>query len=92
MSKILYIELFTEQIQADSTVPTGRVRRIVSSGKCAVFDEKEFDELIQKTQKRLRELKRLREQAEEHRTMISEESLKTYGVPFTVKELVKKQC
>jgi hypothetical protein len=91
MTEFLYIELLEEGREPDSKSPTGYAIVMVPSGKCAVFDEKEFDEQIQKTLHRLRELKKLRKEAVEHSGLIAEAYLKSFGVPFKVQTLVKKQ-
>ena len=90
LSEKLYIELLTEELRLDPIA--GSIRVVVPSGKCAVFDEEEFDTLIRKTSQKLLTLKTLRKQAEEHSTLISEAYLRSLGVPFKVKRLVKKQC
>ena len=92
MPKILYVELFGEERRPDPEARGGYARVMTPIGKCAVFDEKEFDELIQKTQKKLRELRKLREEAAAHSVVMTEGYLNSYGVPFKVKELVKKLC
>lgn len=89
---MLYIELLKEELRKDKTSPTGDVRAIVSSGNCAVFDEKEFDELINRTKQKLRCLISLRKNAESHMGLIDEGYLRTFGVPFKVKKLVKKKA
>lgn len=63
---MLYLELLAEELGKEPMSPTGNVRVVVPSGKCAVFDEKEFDDLIEKTNTKLRLLKKLKTQAEKH--------------------------
>jgi TATA-box binding protein (TBP) (component of TFIID and TFIIIB) len=87
LPKFLYIELLRQELRPDPEAPRN-IWLIVPSGKCAVFDEKEFDELIQKTRNRLRMLKKLRKEAETHSTMIDEAYLKSLEIPFKVEELV----
>jgi hypothetical protein len=89
---MLYIELLAEELRPEPKAATGYVRVMIPSGRCAVFDEKELDGLVQKTQIRLRMLKKIRKQAEEHSTLIQEALLRTLEVPFKVEKLVKKQC
>lgn len=93
MSKlILYVQLMEGRLEPDATSPTGDVIRFVGIDKAAVFDEATLDKAIGDTAKRLRELKQLKEIATRHSCMMSEHSVREYGVPFTVKKYVKKYC
>lgn len=89
---LLYLELQKEELRPDPTSPTGQVRAIVPSGYCAVFDEAELDKVIIAATRKLRELKRIKQEAKDHTHMVSEDYLRDFKVPFTVKRLVRKRC
>jgi hypothetical protein len=88
----LYIEFLEEHVEQDATSPTGTVRRIVPSGRCAVFDEEELNKLINDVRHRLRTLVALKDQATKHHWLIAEDALRKLGVPFKTRKFVKKRC
>ena len=90
LSENLYVEILAEELRPDPLVPGGYFRLVFPSGKCAVFDEKELDELIAKTKQKLRALRKLRKEAEAHSTLMDEAYLRSPEVPFKMKRLVKK--
>jgi hypothetical protein len=67
------------------------VIKIVPSDRCAVFEEATLDKLISETRMQLRELRRLKEQAQTHSHLISEDSLRMLHVPYEVKRFVEKK-
>lgn len=88
----LYIEFLEERVEQDAMSPTGTVRRIVASGRCAVFDEEALNKLINDVRHRLRVLVGLKDQATKHNRLIAEGELRKLGVPFKIRKLVKKRC
>ena len=92
MPKMLYVELFGEELRPDPKSPTGYERVMAGNGKCAVFDEEELDSLIQKTKSRFQSLKSLRKTAEAHSSIMAEEYLKALEVPYKVHTLNTKKC
>ena len=88
----LYIEFVEERVEQDAMSPTGTVRRIVPSGRCAVFDEEEMSKLINEVRHHLRALVALKDKATKHNYLIAEDELRKLGVPFKIRKLVKKRC
>jgi len=92
MSGNLYLRIMKEEIRDAPTAPTGKIRVILPSDNCAVFDDKVVNEMIAQARIRLRQLVKLRYQAQTHTHIVSEDYLKSLGVPFEVKKFVQKIC
>lgn len=83
--KLLYVRLLKEELRDNAIW-------VIPDDRCAVFDEKEFDGLIQETTEKLWELKRLRSIAVTHSHSFREDYLKTLGVPFKIRRFRQKKC
>jgi hypothetical protein len=89
---MLYLELLKEEERIDPTSPTGTAIHIITSGKCAVIDEKTLDKIIVNAWKRYKDLKKLKKDATHHTHLTTEDEIKKLNVPYEIKTLVKKQC
>jgi len=85
---LLYLVL-SEERHEDGVI------KVVSSDRCAVFDEEKINNLSMLLRRRQRDLEALRKAAETHSSIISERflvDLAKIGVQYKIKKFVQKKC